>query len=268
MKGIRKVTGTTVRRMLWFARGISIALGLAAMLFVATALTMGISETAQAKTLSLKLGVSNTVKALTSMVGSVTGPILRLENDGTETGSTALDLQVKPGKAPMTVNSDSKVTNLNADELDGKDSTAFGIATNHSYQYTKDCILPGYTVEKCAPVQVTVPAGKKYTVSVWSTMDIRTARTSGSGYISYCSGADYQGGCITPYGVTMTATLPANQYVPASSEGESVTLEPGTYTFATYIYPDEYFLTGDGVVITKLLVKDASNPGPTEITTP
>jgi hypothetical protein len=37
----------------------------------------------------------------------------------------ALDLQVEPGKAPIKVNSGTKVTNLNADKVDGKDSTAF-----------------------------------------------------------------------------------------------------------------------------------------------
>jgi hypothetical protein len=37
----------------------------------------------------------------------------------------ALDLQVEPDKAPMRVNSDAQVANLDSDKLDGQDSSAF-----------------------------------------------------------------------------------------------------------------------------------------------
>jgi hypothetical protein len=37
----------------------------------------------------------------------------------------ALELQVGAGQHPMAVNSGARVTNLNADQLDGQDSSAF-----------------------------------------------------------------------------------------------------------------------------------------------
>jgi len=72
------------------------------------------------------LGKTNTVNAITKLVGSVTGASLVVDNNSTGTGATALDLQVEPGKTPMKVNSATKVANLNADTVDGKDSTGLG----------------------------------------------------------------------------------------------------------------------------------------------
>jgi len=74
--------------------------------------------------------LNNTATAITKLTGTVGGgPALRVSNPSTATGSTALDLQVATGKAPMKVNSSAKVANLNADNLDGKDSSAFGPAS-------------------------------------------------------------------------------------------------------------------------------------------
>ena len=68
------------------------------------------------------LGVTNTVNAITTLKGSVSGPSLRIDNDSANLAATALDLQVEPGKAPLKTNSGTKVTNLNADRLDDQDS--------------------------------------------------------------------------------------------------------------------------------------------------
>jgi len=72
--------------------------------------------------------LNNTATAITKLTGTVGGgPALQVSNPSTTTGSRALDLQVATGKAPITVNSTSgKATNLNADKLDGKDSTTIG----------------------------------------------------------------------------------------------------------------------------------------------
>jgi hypothetical protein len=80
---------------------------------------------------------ANTVTAPTRASGSIAGnqftltdnstaagAPLALTNNSTATGATALKLTVKPGKAPFNVNSGTKVANLNADKLDGIDSTA------------------------------------------------------------------------------------------------------------------------------------------------
>jgi hypothetical protein len=70
------------------------------------------------------LGQTNTVNAITKLVGSVTGASLVVDNNSTGTGVTALDLQVEPGKTPMKVNSTTKVANLNSDQVDGKGANA------------------------------------------------------------------------------------------------------------------------------------------------
>jgi hypothetical protein len=116
-------------RFLWrLTRTTSIVVALAVMF----ALVAGVASLAVAqgkppssgdKALAVLKGVSNTVEAVTSMVGSLAdAAILQLKNTG---GGPALDLQVQSDKAPMTVNSETKVQKLNADKVDGKDSTEF-----------------------------------------------------------------------------------------------------------------------------------------------
>jgi hypothetical protein len=69
--------------------------------------------------------LNNTATAITKLTGTVGGnPALRISNPSTATGSTALDLQVATGKAPMKVNSTTKVTNLNSDQVDCKSANA------------------------------------------------------------------------------------------------------------------------------------------------
>jgi hypothetical protein len=60
--------------------------------------------------------------AATFLGKSATAPALRSFNTG---GGPALGLSVGAGKAPFTTNSAVKVANLNADQLDGYDSSAF-----------------------------------------------------------------------------------------------------------------------------------------------
>ena len=90
---------------------------------------------------------ANTVNAPTAASGSIAGNQLTLTDNGTSagaplaltnnstaTGSTALKLNVKSGKAPFTVNSGTKVTNLNADRVDGIDSS--GLIQGKGRTYT------------------------------------------------------------------------------------------------------------------------------------
>src|SRR5437763_10244840 len=72
-------------------------------------------------------GASSTAIGATSK-GS-TGPAIKASNTG---GGPALGLSVGAGKAPLTVNSTGKVAKLNADLLDGQDSTTFQRAYNHT----------------------------------------------------------------------------------------------------------------------------------------
>jgi hypothetical protein len=105
----------------------------AALLAVVVALTLLCGSTALAGTGVggvFNLGKTNAVNAITKLAGSVPGASLVVDNNSTNSAATALDLQVEPGKAPLKVNSQAKVANLNADKVDGMDSTALGSRAN------------------------------------------------------------------------------------------------------------------------------------------
>jgi hypothetical protein len=69
------------------------------------------------------LGHANSATTASSLTSSVTtGPALSVTNTG---GKPAAKFTANSGIAPFQVNSATKVTNLNADKLDGQDSTAF-----------------------------------------------------------------------------------------------------------------------------------------------
>jgi Chaperone of endosialidase len=71
------------------------------------------------------LGQTNTVNARSTLTGSTAGSQLMVSNTSTDEAATALNLVVSPGQSPFKVNSPVKVANLNADRLDGIDSTSF-----------------------------------------------------------------------------------------------------------------------------------------------
>ena len=73
------------------------------------------------------LGQLNSATAITRLAGGggVDGPMLRVTNNDAGSDDTALDLNVQSGEPPMTVDSQQKVTDLNADRLDGMNSSAF-----------------------------------------------------------------------------------------------------------------------------------------------
>jgi hypothetical protein len=108
-------------RVVWFGRATTFVVGLAVIL----ALVAGVASTALAGTgvrAAFNVGKTNTVNAVSKLVGSVAGPSLVVDNNSTNSAATALDLHVEAGKAPMKVNSGTKVANLNADKLDGMDA--------------------------------------------------------------------------------------------------------------------------------------------------
>lgn len=73
----------------------------------------------------LVLGQPNSAAAPTALTAPVAGPAFELSNAGGNSAATALSLNVASGHPPLTVNSDSKVASLNADKLDGVDSSGF-----------------------------------------------------------------------------------------------------------------------------------------------
>jgi|tagenome__1003787_1003787.scaffolds.fasta_scaffold20951966_2 hypothetical protein len=71
------------------------------------------------------LGQGNTATTRTSLSAAVADRALQVTNNSTAAGATALALNVASGKPPFTVNSKSRVTNLNADLLDGQNASSF-----------------------------------------------------------------------------------------------------------------------------------------------
>ncbi len=69
------------------------------------------------------LGKSNSVNRSSTLTGSTSGKMLQVTNKGS---GPALGLTVQAGKAPMTVNSATRVTNLNADMIDGLHASDLG----------------------------------------------------------------------------------------------------------------------------------------------
>lgn len=117
---VRKATTTIFWRTVWLAKGTSIALGFAVMV----ALVAGVATTALAANgNNFVLGVlNNSATAVTKLTGNVDGPALQIVNKNVAANDTALDLRVQAGEAPMRVNSPARVTNLNADLVDGLSS--------------------------------------------------------------------------------------------------------------------------------------------------
>jgi len=115
-----KMTKTILARSMWMARGTATMMGMTVML----AVVLGLGTTALAAVPGdpFKLGRTNTVDTLSTLVGSASGALLRVNNDGS---GPALDLRVEPGEAPMNVNSTTLVNALNADQLDGLSANDF-----------------------------------------------------------------------------------------------------------------------------------------------
>jgi hypothetical protein len=110
-------------KIMWIGRATVFCVGLV----VTLAIVLGAATTALAAAPGdpLKLGQVNGTNALTRLAGSTNQALLRIDNNSTGAFATALDLQVEPGKPPMRVNSTTEVQGLNADSLDGKNSSDF-----------------------------------------------------------------------------------------------------------------------------------------------
>jgi hypothetical protein len=74
---------------------------------------------------SFVLGQGNSAGSTSSLTAPVAGSALQLTNPSTAGGASALGLTVGSGRPPFTTNSGTKVDNLNADRLDGHDSSYF-----------------------------------------------------------------------------------------------------------------------------------------------
>ena len=115
--------GSVLKKVMFVGRATTFVVGLAVIL----GLTVGVTGAAfGANGANFLLGKSNAANAITQLVGTVAGPSLQIDNNSADSAATALDLQVEAGKAPMKVNSDTQVANLNADKVDGLNASQLG----------------------------------------------------------------------------------------------------------------------------------------------
>ena len=122
---------SALSKVMWIGRATVFLVGLAVIL----AVVFGAATTALAGTgvgATFNLGKLNTVNRLSQLVGSTDNALLRVDNNNAGTNATALNLQVEAGHTPMKVNSSTKVANLNAEAVDGKDSSQF--VANSTYR--------------------------------------------------------------------------------------------------------------------------------------
>ena len=132
-----------VKTMVRVGRAATSVVGLAVVL----ALSVGVASSALAGTgivATFNLGQTNTVNAVSKLVGSVAAPSLQIDNNAkanAKAKATALELQMEAGKTPMKVDYQIKVALLNVDKLDGQDAGAFVAA--RTYVVDKDIPLPG-----------------------------------------------------------------------------------------------------------------------------
>lgn len=115
------MTSRVRSRAIEVGRATVFAFGLAIIL----AVVLGVASTALAAVPGdpFRLGRMNSIDRLSTLVGSTANAMLRVDNNGT---GPALSLEAGAGNPPVVVNAAAgKATNLDADELDGQDSSAF-----------------------------------------------------------------------------------------------------------------------------------------------
>jgi hypothetical protein len=124
---VSRMFRSVASKVAWVGRTASMVFGLVLVL----ALVLGAATMALAAVPGdpFKLGKVNRINdALTALIGSHSGAMMAIDNNSTATSARALDLRVEQRRVPMTVNSDRKVANLNADKIDGLDSTEIGVS--------------------------------------------------------------------------------------------------------------------------------------------
>lgn len=90
------------------------------------------------------LGQINSATTRTTLASPVNDRALQITNNGTAAQATALGLNVAAGHPPLFVNSATKVKNLNADLLDGLDSTDFATVLGEGWNYVGDPSKPPF----------------------------------------------------------------------------------------------------------------------------
>lgn len=122
---------STVGKVMWVGKATVFMVGLAVIL----ALVFGVVSAAfGANGGNFLLGRTNVATLITRLAGAngVNGTMFEVQNNNAGVNDTALSLKVQSGEPPMKVNSFTKVANLNAEAVDGKDSSQF--VANSTYR--------------------------------------------------------------------------------------------------------------------------------------
>jgi hypothetical protein len=166
---------------------------------------------------------------------------------------------------------------LKGDNGNSPDPTLFGSAVRTKEQRTSQCDTPN-NLNPCAPITITVPAGRTYHATVWSSLSFANpvGETSAQA-VFYCpavSGASVGLTCLTSDGTVKdgVSILPgtATQSGPSQSgaaQGDTsrlaFTLGEGTWTFSTAVDPTAALLDHEEQkAVTTVLITDASQPEP------
>jgi hypothetical protein len=121
-------------KVMWVGRATVFLVGFSVIL----GLVFGVATTALSATGgTFILGKANGADRVSKLTASIAGPALTLVNQSTEAAATALNINVASGQPPLKVNAAAgTATNLSADELDGKDESAFASSShNHDGSY-------------------------------------------------------------------------------------------------------------------------------------
>jgi hypothetical protein len=135
-------------------------------------------------------------------------------------GGPGLKSIVNPGVAPLAVNSQTKVTDLNADLLDGVDSTGFLTPSLSFDEVTAEITSPlgGYASAGGPSVTVDVPdaGGGKGFIEVWAQVDANSSQSSiglydVTGVPTFVPGQDTV--CLSTIPPAVAATLPGDLFM-------------------------------------------------------
>jgi hypothetical protein len=181
---------------------------------------------------NLILGQSNTATAPTSLTGTTSNPALSITNDGT---GLPLRLTGPANVAPLKVSSGIKVTDLNADRLDGLDSTAL-VSTSVLQRIGPITALPGESpvlldtgkfalIGVCAVMDEMATVGLQITTSVvhsaFASMYVFRNSASGSATVQSFGVQDMTVAGFT-YGLAFSPDVPLVTKVFGTVSGEAV----------------------------------------------
>jgi hypothetical protein len=163
--------------------------------------------------------------------------------------------------------------NPNAEDsqmLQGHPAIDFAQETNQNRSSSDSCTTIGLSgpFAECGWIQVVVPAGKTYNVSVWSSASWLGSTTQAR---DICSArrqtapapAQANPSCITPFGVFDRVTSSAGARRSAFSLGET-TVGSGTWRFSTGVRAETSAssFSDQNHIITMILVRDAATGAP------